>query len=144
MKGITIKVINGLIKRDLPEEFINIYEQTNSRLNNKERKQFINLITTSSKEKIAEMIVKKAVEKRILIKDEAEEETKKERVKETKEDINKRQKKFLERKKQEGAKKIQVYIPEDTQIKFKKLQNKFGLTQAELIIKLIDEKYAQI
>lgn len=144
MKGITIKVINGLIKRDLPEEFINIYEQTNSRLNNKERKQFINLITTSSKEKIAEMIVKKAVEKRILVKDEAEEETKKERVKETKEAINKRQKKFLERKKQEGAKKIQVYIPEDTQIKFKKLQNKFGLTRAELIIKLIDEKYAQI
>jgi uncharacterized membrane protein len=142
MKGIGIKVIRGLINKGLSDEYIAIYEELDKRLNNAERQQIVNLIKLSSVENLAQFVLKKAIDKKILMLD--EEPKKQTKKTESKENINKRQKEFLERKKQEGAKKLQVYIPEDTQIKFKKLQNKFGLTQAELIIKLIDEKYAQI
>ena len=142
MKGIGIKVIRGLINKGLSDEYIAIYEELDKRLNNAERQQIVNLIKLSSIENLAQFVLKKAIDKKILMLD--EEPKKQTKKTESKENINKRQKEFLERKKQEGAKKLQVYIPEDTQIKFKKLQNKFGLTQAELIIKLIDEKYAQI
>lgn len=142
MKGIGTKVIRGLINKGLSDEYIAIYEELDKRLNNAERQQIVNLIKLSSIENLAQFVLKKAIDKKILMLD--EEPKKQAKKTESKENINKRQKEFLERKKQEGAKKLQVYIPEDTQIKFKKLQNKFGLTQAELIIKLIDEKYAQI
>ena len=142
MKGIGIKIIRGLINKGLNDEYVAIYEELDKRLNNAERQQIVNLIKLSSIEHIAQFIFEKAVDKKILMLD--EEPKKQAKKTESKENINKRQKEFIERKKDEGAKKLQVYIPEDTQIKFKKLQKEFGLTQAEMIIKLIDEKYAQI
>ena len=142
MKGIGIKIIRGLINKGLNDEYVAIYEELDKRLNNAERQQIVNLIKLSSIEHIAQFIFEKAVDKKILMLD--EEPKKQAKKTESKESINKRQKEFIERKKDEGAKKLQIYIPEDTQIKFKKLQKEFGLTQAELIIKLIDEKYAQI
>jgi hypothetical protein len=142
MKGIGIKIIRGLINKGLNDEYVAIYEELDKRLNNAERQQIVNLIKLSSIEHIAQFIFEKAVDKKILMLD--EEPKKQAKKTESKENINKRQKEFIERKKDEGAKKLQIYIPEDTQIKFKKLQKEFGLTQAELIIKLIDEKYAQI
>ena len=142
MKGIGIKIIRGLINKGLSDEYVAIYEELDKRLNNAERQQIVNLIKLSSIEHIAQFIFEKAVDKKILMLD--EEPKKQAKKTESKENINKRQKEFIERKKDEGAKKLQIYIPEDTQIKFKKLQKEFGLTQAELIIKLIDEKYAQI
>lgn len=142
MKGIGIKIIRGLINKGLSDEYVAIYEELDKRLNNIERQQIVKLIQLSSVENLAQFVLEKAIDKKIL---KFDEEPKKQAKKtESKENINKRQKGFIERKKDEGAKKLQVYIPEDTQIKFKKLQNKFGLTQAELIIKLIDEKYTQI
>lgn len=142
MKGIGIKIIRGLINKGLKDEYVAIYEELDKRLNNAERQQIVNLIKLSSIEHIAQFIFEKAVDKKILMLD--EEPKKQAKKTERKENINKRQKEFIERKKDEGAKKLQIYIPEDTQIKFKKLQKEFGLTQAELIIKIIDEKYAQI
>ena len=142
MKGIGIKIIRGLINKGLSDEYVAIYEELDKRLNNAERQQIVNLIKLSSIEHIAQFIFEKAVDKKILMLD--EEPKKQAKKTESKENINKRQKEFIERKKDEGAKKLQIYIPEDTQIKFKKLQKEFELTQAELIIKLIDEKYAQI
>lgn len=142
MKGIGIKIIRGLINKGLNDEYVAIYEELDKRLNNAERQQIVNLIKLSSIEHIAQFIFEKAVDKKILMLD--EEPKKQAKKTESKENINKRQKEFIERKKDEGAKKLQIYITEDTQIKFKKLQKEFGLTQAELIIKLIDEKYAQI
>lgn len=142
MKGIGIKIIRGLINKGLNDEYVAIYEELDKRLNNAERQQIVNLIKLSSIENLAQFVLEKAIDKKILMLD--EEPKKQAKKTESKENINKRQKEFIERKKDEGAKKIQVYIPEDTQIKFKKLQKEFGLTQAELIIKLIDEKYAQI
>lgn len=142
MKGIGIKIIRGLINKGLNDEYVAIYEELDKRLNNAERQQIVNLIKLSSIEHIAQFIFEKAVDKKILMLD--EEPKKQAKKTESKENINKRQKEFIERKKDEGAKKLQIYIPEDTQIKFKKLQKEFELTQAELIIKLIDEKYAQI
>ena len=142
MKGIGIKIIRGLINKGLNDEYVAIYEELDKRLSNAERQQIVNLIKLSSIEHIAQFIFEKAVDKKILMLD--EEPKKQAKKTESKENINKRQKEFIERKKDEGAKKLQIYIPEDTQIKFKKLQKEFGLTQAELIIKLIDEKYAQI
>jgi hypothetical protein len=142
MKGIGIKIIRGLINKGLNDEYVAIYEELDKRLNNAERQQIVNLIKLSSIEHIAQFIFEKAVDKKILMLD--EEPKKQAKKTESKESINKRQKEFIERKKDEGAKKLQIYIPEDTQIKFKKLQKEFELTQAELIIKLIDEKYAQI
>lgn len=142
MKGIGIKIIRGLINKGLSDEYVAIYEELDKRLNNIERQQIVKLIQLSSVENLAQFVLEKAIDKKILTFD--EEPKKQAKKTESKENINKRQKGFIERKKDEGAKKLQVYIPEDTQIKFKKLQNKFGLTQAELIIKLIDEKYTQI
>lgn len=142
MKGIGIKIIRGLINKGLSDEYIAIYEELDKRLNNAERQQIVNLIKLSSIKNLAQFVLEKAIDKKILMLD--EEPKKQAKKTESKENINKRQKEFIERKKDEGAKKLQVYIPEDTQIKFKKLQKEFGLTQAELIIKLIDEKYAQI
>ena len=142
MKGIGIKIIRGLINKGLNDEYVAIYEELDKRLNNAERQQIVNLIKLSSIENLAQFVLEKAIDKKILMLD--EEPKKQAKKTESKENINKRQKEFIERKKDEGAKKLQVYIPEDTQIKFKKLQKEFGLTQAELIIKLIDEKYAQI
>lgn len=142
MKGIGIKIIRGLINKGLSDEYVAIYEELDKRLTNAERQQIVNLIKLSSIQNLAQFVLEKAIDKKILMLD--EEPKKQAKKTESKENINKRQKEFIERKKDEGAKKLQIYIPEDTQIKFKKLQNKFGLTQAELIIKLIDEKYAQI
>lgn len=142
MKGIGIKIIRGLINKGLNDEYVAIYEELDKRLNNAERQQIVNLIKLSSIENLAQFVLEKAIDKKILMLD--EEPKKQAKKTESKENINKRQKEFIERKKDEGAKKLQIYIPEDTQIKFKKLQKEFGLTQAELIIKLIDEKYAQI
>jgi len=142
MKGIGIKIIRGLINKGLSDEYIAIYEELDKRLNNAERQQIVNLIKLSSIKNLAQFVLEKAIDKKILMLD--EEPKKQAKKTESKENINKRQKEFIERKKDEGAKKLQIYIPEDTQIKFKKLQKEFGLTQAELIIKLIDEKYAQI
>lgn len=142
MKGIGIKIIRGLINKGLSDEYIAIYEELDKRLNNAERQQIVNLIKLSSIKNLAQFVLEKAIDKKILMLD--EEPKKQAKKTESKENINKRQKEFIERKKDEGAKKLQVYIPEDTQIKFKKLQKEFGLTQAEIIIKLIDEKYAQI
>lgn len=142
MKGIGIKIIRGLINKGLSDEYIAIYEELDKRLNNAERQQIVNLIKLSSIKNLAQFVLEKAIDKKILMLD--EEPKKQAKKTESKENINKRQKEFIERKKDEGAKKLQVYIPEDTQIKFKKLQKEFGLTQAEMIIKLIDEKYAQI
>ena len=142
MKGIGIKIIRGLINKGLNDEYVAIYEELDKRLNNAERQQIVNLIKLSSIKNLAQFVLEKAIDKKILMLD--EEPKKQAKKTESKENINKRQKEFIERKKDEGAKKLQVYIPEDTQIKFKKLQKEFGLTQAELIIKLIDEKYAQI
>ena len=142
MKGIGIKIIRGLINKGLSDEYIAIYEELDKRLNNAERQQIVNLIKLSSIKNLAQFVLEKAIDKKILMLD--EEPKKQAKKTESKENINKRQKEFIERKKDEGAKKLQIYIPENTQIKFKKLQKEFGLTQAELIIKLIDEKYAQI
>jgi len=142
MKGIGIKIIRGLINKGLSDEYIAIYEELDKRLNNAERQQIVNLIKLSSIKNLAQFVLEKAIDKKILMLD--EEPKKQAKKTESKENINKRQKEFIERKKDEGAKKLQIYIPEDTQIKFKKLQKEFELTQAELIIKLIDEKYAQI
>ena len=142
MKGIGIKIIRGLINKGLNDEYVAIYEELDKRLNNAERQQIVNLIKLSSIKNLAQFVLEKAIDKKILMLD--EEPKKQAKKTESKENINKRQKEFIERKKDEGAKKLQIYIPEDTQIKFKKLQKEFGLTQAELIIKLIDEKYAQI
>lgn len=142
MKGIGIKIIRGLINKGLSDEYIAIYEELDKRLNNAERQQIVNLIKLSSIKNLAQFVLEKAIDKKILMLD--EEPKKQAKKTESKENTNKRQKEFIERKKDEGAKKLQIYIPEDTQIKFKKLQKEFGLTQAELIIKLIDEKYAQI
>jgi hypothetical protein len=142
MKGIGIKIIRGLINKGLSDEYIAIYEELDKRLNNAERQQIVNLIKLSSIKNLAQFVLEKAIDKKILMLD--EEPKKQAKKTESKENINKRQKEFIERKKDEGTKKLQVYIPEDTQIKFKKLQKEFGLTQAEMIIKLIDEKYAQI
>jgi hypothetical protein len=142
MKGIGIKIIRGLIKKGLNDEYVAIYEELDKRLNNAERQQIVNLIKLSSIENLAQFVLEKAIDRKILMLD--EEPKKQAKKTESKENINKRQKEFIERKKDEGAKKLQIYIPEDTQIKFKKLQKEFELTQAELIIKLIDEKYAQI
>lgn len=142
MKGIGIKIIRGLINKGLSDEYVAIYEELDKRLTNAERQQIVNLIKLSSIENLAQFVLEKAIDKKILMLD--EEPKKQAKKTESKENINKRQKEFIERKKDEGAKKLQIYIPEDTQIKFKKLQKEFELTQAELIIKLIDEKYAQI
>ena len=142
MKGIGIKIIRGLINKGLNDEYVAIYEELDKRLNNAERQQIVNLIKLSSIKNLAQFVLEKAIDKKILMLD--EEPKKQAKKTESKENINKRQKEFIERKKDEGAKKLQIYIPENTQIKFKKLQKEFGLTQAELIIKLIDEKYAQI
>ena len=97
MKGIGIKIIRGLINKGLNDEYVAIYEELDKRLNNAERQQIVNLIKLSSIEHIAQFIFEKAVDKKILMLD--EEPKKQAKKTESKENINKRQKEFIERKK---------------------------------------------
>lgn len=142
IKGIAIKIIRALVNKGIEDEFLKIYQVMDKKLNNQERQQLLSLIKYTDEDTIVNYIIQKGFEKRIL--NQSKETKPEKRTPESKENIKKRQKQFLQRKKQEGAKKLQIYIAEDTHLKLKKLQEKYNTTQGDLIKLLIDDKYAQI
>lgn len=124
---------------------IEYYEQLDKRINNKIRHQILSRISKSTDEEIINILVGYFDKYKIEIDYEQHEEEprkKKIKAKESKENIKRRQKTFIERKKDTGAKKVQIYISAEAHEKLKSLKESANLTYSELIEKLIIEKYS--
>lgn len=124
---------------------IEYYEQLDKRINNKIRHQILSRISKSTDEEIINTLVGYFDKYKIEIDYEQHEEEprkKKIKAKESKENIKRRQKTFIERKKDTGAKKVQIYISAEAHEKLKSLKESANLTYSELIEKLIIEKYS--
>ncbi len=145
VNAIAIKIIKTLVKNEL-EGAIEFYKKLDKEINNTIRRQILSKISKATDEGIIYILFEYLAKYRIEIDYEHEEEPKKKktvsRAKENKENIKKRQKAFIERKKDKGAKKVQIYISAETHEKLKSLKESENLTYSELIEKLIIEKYS--
>lgn len=146
MNAIAIKIIKILVKNEL-EGVIEYYEYLDKKINNKIRHQILSRISKSTDEEIIYILVGYFGKYKIEIDyEQHEEEPKKLKIRakatENKENVKRRQKAFIERKKDTGAKKVQIYISAEAHEKLKSLKESANLTYSELIEKLIIEKYS--
>jgi hypothetical protein len=143
MNAIAIKITKILIKNEL-EGAIEFYEKLDKEINNTIRRQILSKISKKTDEEIIYILFEYFAKYKIEIDYEHEEEPKKKktapRAKESKENIKKRQKAFIERKKDTGAKKLQIYISAEAHDKLKSLKESENLTYSELIENLIIQK----
>lgn len=142
MNAIAIKIIKTLVKNEL-EGAIEFYEKLDKEINNTIRRQILSKISKATDEGIIYILFEYFAKYRIEIDYEHEEEPKKKKIpraKENKENIKKRQKAFIERKKNTGAKKLQIYISTEAHEKLKSLKESENLTYSELIENLIIQK----
>lgn len=141
MKGIGFKIIKALHKKGL-FGLINPYGELDKKINNAIRNKIISKINKSTDEEIFIFLISYFKIYKINY-GHHEKKTRKLKAKpENKENIKKRQKAFIERKKSTGAKKMQIYISEEAYNKLKNLKESENSTYSELMQNLIlDHKW---
>jgi hypothetical protein len=146
MNSIAIKIIKILIKNELGA-VIEHYEKLDKKINNKIKNQILSRISKATNEVIINIFLEYFEKYKIKITQEQHKEAPRSkkratRVKESSESIKKRQRAFIKRKKDTGAKKVQIYISAEAHEKLKSLKNIKNSTYSELIENLIIEKYS--
>lgn len=136
MNGLSIKIIKALTRKDL-EFMVEYYEKLDSRINNSIKNKIISKISKSTNEEIIYFLVSYFDQFNIDYGQHEQEEAPIKRKNEKKENITKRQKAFIQRKKSSGEKKMQFYISTEAHEKLKSLKEKNNLTYSKMIEELI-------
>lgn len=136
INSLSIKIIKALINKNL-EFIIEYYEKLDSRINNKIKNKIISKISKSTNEEIIYFLVSYFEQFNIDYGQRGQEEEPISRKTEKKENITKRQKAFIQRKKSSGEKKMQFYISAKAHEKLKILKEKNNFTYSEMIEELI-------
>lgn len=137
INSLSIKIIKALINKNL-EFIIEYYEKLDSRINNKIKNKIISKISKSTNEEIIYFLVSYFDQFNIDYGQRVQEEEEPiSRKTEKKENITRRQKAFIQRKKSSGEKKMQFYISAEAHKKLKSLKEQNNLTYSKMIEELI-------